>query len=73
MQWRLQKIVPIGTPLEVLQTPIKYSVHSLRVSCELEFGTGVDAVKVPTDRAPTWSDSTYDATNCEARTLDGEN
>lgn len=66
MQWRLQKTVPIGTPLEVLQTPIKYSVHSLRVSCELEFGTGVDAVKVPTD-------STYDATNCEARTLDGEN
>ena len=43
------------------------------MSCELEFGTRVDAVKVPTDRAPTWSDSTYDATNCEARTLDGEN
>lgn len=44
MQWRFQKTVPIGTPLEVLQRPIKYSVHSLRASCELEFGTGVDAV-----------------------------
>jgi len=45
-----------------LKSPIKYSVHSARAPCELEFGTGIDAMKAPTR---VQCGPIIHATNCE--------